>query len=70
MKIVRNAGYVAIYIIFGLAFSCLWLVSVFADWAELRLVRMPFGAGPNGIKEWVEAILFWVALGLGIHFLF
>jgi hypothetical protein len=66
MKTIRHAVNFALY----LGLSVLYLITEATDWAERRLVAMEFGDGPNTLEEWVAAFLVWVALGLGIHFLF
>jgi hypothetical protein len=66
VKIFRHAINAALY----LGLFIVWLINGFANWAERRLERMAFGDGPNTGKEWIEAVLFWVALGLIIHFYF
>jgi hypothetical protein len=66
MKAIRHAVNFALYLVMFV----LYLITEFTDWAERRLVAMAFGDRPNTLQEWAAAFLVWVALGLGIHFLF
>lgn len=70
MKIIDNSINAAVLIVSVLFSFCTWVIETFGHALERRLVFVSFGAGPRTGRDWIEVILFYVAIIVLINIYF